>query len=197
MTVQVRFDRNWSKVLRQLRLIEQKLPITLQQALLREAHHLRSKIVEGIDAGGPPGHKFAPHAPLTLAVRNFRGFGGTKILVGQNGALRGGVNVVKLPGGGAFVGVHRSARAKDGKSLVRIASIHEEGRSWEQPMTPRQRRFLMAVMRKAGMQPNGSGGGGVLKMRIPARPFIGPVLQQEGKPEHVRARIIESILELL
>lgn len=191
MTVEIKFDRTWAEVERKIVRLGQRMPIVLDQAIMQEAHYLRGKIIDKIDGGVPPAH-----SPLTVAVRRFRGFGGTKVLV-ASGALRGGVNVVKLPGGGAFVGVHRTAKRGDGKSAVRIAEIHENGRTWQRQLTPKQRRFLMAALRSAGIAPSGSGSGTATTFRIPARRFIGPVLESEGRPERMGPRLAETIERLL
>ena len=48
------------------------------KALMQEAQFLRTKIVEGIREQAPGGRAFAPLAPTTLAIRQFRGFRGTR-----------------------------------------------------------------------------------------------------------------------
>ena len=78
------------------------------KALLQEAQFLRTKIVEGIREQAPGGRAFTPLAPTTLAIRQFRGFHGTKALLVQ-GDLRNSITVTK-DGDKVFVGVLRTAQ---------------------------------------------------------------------------------------
>jgi hypothetical protein len=49
-------------------------------------------------------------------------------------------------------------------------------------MTPKMRRFLFAMLRKAGIEPTSSGGGkGVVVIRIPPRPFLRPAFESFSK----------------
>lgn len=183
--------------------------------LLREAHYLRGKMVTGMAAQAPGGAAFAPLSPLTLAARKFQGFSGTKALI-RTGGLRGGINVVHVPGssgigGAVFIGVHRNARAEDGKSLANLADIHEFGRSWTMAFTPKMRRYLFAMLKESG-----AGGGpatrgadgrfargkyagprnnsnGMIAITIPARPFVRPTIDEHGKPEDVRKRFVYGL----
>lgn len=195
--VQINLGPEWERALAHLEALKKATPAALQTAIVQDAHFLRGEIIKGIDSQAPAGKPFVAHSPITVAVRQMRGFSGTKILIGPTGSLRGGVTVFPLPDGGAFVGVHRSARSKDGKSLVRIAQIHEEGRDWEQQRTAKQRRFLFAAMKRAGITPEPRGGGTTVKMRIPARPFIGPIVEELGTQEKVTARVAERLKDLL
>jgi hypothetical protein len=188
--VEVKLGPEWQAAIEYLGALAKKLPLTLQQAILQEAHFLRKEIVQGLDSGAPAGKAFKPHSALTRILRA-RSKRGSKILIASAG-LRGGVRVILLPGGGAFVGVHRSVRTKDGKSLVRIAEIQEQGRSWE--ASPRQRRWLIMQLLRAGITPRGGSGGGTrMTIRIPARPFIAPILAEHGTPEKIRERMLERL----
>ncbi len=190
---------DWARALRILAGAPRAIPHALNVAVLREAHDLRRRMIEGIDSGAPAGKKFAPHSPLTLVVRKMRGFKGSKILV-VTGALRGSIAVVSTGQGSAFVGVLRRRRHPSGKSAVDIAKIHEFGKTWTMPMTDRMRRFLFAAIKKAGLPPRpkakGAPGVASITIRIPPRPFIGPVVASHDRAAMV-ARFREAIMEAL
>jgi len=175
---------DWAKVDRITRTMVARFNRAREEAVYKEAHFLRGKIVEGIRSGAPAGKKFKPHSRMTLAIRAFTGKRSSKILI-ASGGLIGSVAVVKVSGG-YFVGVKRKA-----KGGADIAAIHEEGRTWTQRMTPRMRRFLFAALRYAGMQgrEKGDGGKGSLTIRIPARPYVGPIMKKYGTAAQVGPRV--------
>jgi hypothetical protein len=202
---------DWGEASRIASTMQSKFARALDRAVMREAHYLRSLMVKGIVSGAPGGNPFKPLSPMTLALRSAGGFGGTKPLI-RTGALRGSITVIKVGGGRVFVGVSRSARSADGKSLANIASIMEHGGTTTH--TLRQRRYLMAKLREAGIdiakfgrgpltrdakgryqrgQTTGSGVPIGSQIQIPARPFIGPILRVYAKPVDVRARFYASI----
>lgn len=171
-----------------------KFKAAAEQAMMKEAHRLRGLMVKGIAGGAPGGKPFAPLSAMTIAIRKFKGFGGSKPLI-WTGALRGGITVQKV-GTGVFVGIRRNAKRKDGKSLVNIAELHEFGKTFQVRITNKMRRFLFAVMRSAGITPAGKSKGGtrgMLTIRIPARPFITPVVEAEGKPADVQRRFWDNV----
>lgn len=191
----VRRFGDWAKVAQITRSMRDRFEAAVRVALLREAHYLRGKMVTGIASGAPGGQAFKPLSPITLAIRKARGFGGTKPLI-ASGTLRRSFSVVTIRGstgigGAVFVGIHRSARGKGGKSLVNIAEIHEFGRSWKQRLSPRARRYLFAILAKTNISRGPAGrdkhgrftrgkfvkrGGpspdGMIAVHIPARPFV-------------------------
>lgn len=177
---------DWKRALEKLRKIEKEANRALQRAILAEAHGIRGEMVGGIDGGSPGGSAFAPHAPATPYLRRATGAGkGSKILIASS-ALRSSIVVVPLPGGGAFVGVHRSAR----KGRVRIGQIMEGGATITK--TPRMRRFLHAMLRKAGA-PRLAGGVATATIRIPPRPFIGPIVEKYRNSGELQRRISARI----
>jgi phage gpG-like protein len=143
----------------------------VKQALIQEGENLANKMRGTIRAGIPPAH-----SPLTLVIRRAAGRGGgSKVLI-QTGRMINQITVVPS-GFGIFVGL------KAGSPSANIGAIHEFGASWTQRMTPRQRKFLFAMLRKAGRPANPKGastGGQQVKIRIPARPFIGPTAEKFG-----------------
>lgn len=175
------------------------------QAMGREAHRLRGIIIKGFNAQGPKGVKWKKLAHMTIALRRAMGFRGTKALM-RSGDLRNSIKVVEEGSEDWFVGVHRTARSKTGQPLVDIATVHELGSKGEIriKVTPKMRRFFMAMFlkttsvahrrRMSKSARTGKPGRGrmpkfaimplspstkVLVIRIPARPFIGPVWDSE------------------
>lgn len=189
--IQIKLVGDWSKAARITDSMGARFAKAQERAVLQEAHYLRGQIIKNITSGGAlAGAPFAGLSPGTLVVRAFRGFGGTKPLI-VTGALRNSVSVVKLSGGAVFVGIRRGAAGKGGKGGANLAELHEFGGSWTQRMTAKMRRFLAAAFRKAGRpfgQGKGSKGAGVIVVRIPARPFVGPVVERFARPEDVKER---------
>jgi phage gpG-like protein len=170
-----------------------------KKAILQEAHFFRGKIVEGIREQAPGGQRFKPLAPMTLALRRFMGFKGTKALI-RRGDLRNSITVHQT-GNTVFVGVLKTATNRDGKSLVNIGAVHEFG---SKPIvirvTPAMRRFLHMVARKEGLPASGGSGGGgsgVIVLRIPKRPFLQPVFDKYGSKAQVAARMRARLAFLL
>jgi hypothetical protein len=192
------FSGDWNRAMRILQGAPKVLPRVVNEVVLQEAHDLRKKMVAGIDGGGPSGAKFTAHSPLTLVVRRMRrgpGSRGSKIMV-ASATLRNSISVISLGGGNAFVGVLRTKRHPSGKSAVDIARIHEYGKTWSMPLTARMRRFLFAAIRKAGLPPRprakGAAGASSITIRIPPRPFIGPVIATHD-PAAFKARMAQAI----
>jgi hypothetical protein len=193
MTVQRTGD--WALARRLLAAAPARLKTGVERGLRQEAELLRMGIVDGLTSqapgGGPP---LAPPAPLTLAARKLRGFGGTKSLL-VRGDLRNAIAVV-AQGDAVFVGVPRSARGKGGAALVRLAEVHEFGSApTVVPLTPRMRRFLFALLRHAGEVPRGGPSSGVLVVRVPARPFLRPAFDafREGAGPRFLRRIAAAM----
>lgn len=215
---------------------------SVNAAVMAEGQYLRGQIVKGIRSGAPGGKQFAPLSPTTIAIRKFRGFGGSKPLV-ATGALVSSITATRTAGGAVFVGLLRQAKSKGGKSLANLGEIHEFGASWTQTLTPKARRFLFAALKASGMS-HGTGdhvtlksgarvmkrggrwrdgrgrflsgaqlaeakaaseaarsaakaapkpGSSTITITIPARPFIGPVLEKEAKPEAVQKRFWDRV----
>ena len=168
------------------------------KALLQEAQFLRTKIVEGIREQAPGRRAFTPLAATTLAIRQFRGFRGTKALIVQ-GDLRNSITVVK-DGDRVFVGVLKTARNRAGKSLADIAALHEHGsRPIVLRLTPRARAFLHAAFRHAGLDGPSSGhpSTGIAVIQVPARPFLAPVFEKYAQPEQISRRFLERVASQL
>jgi phage gpG-like protein len=188
----------WSQVGKLLAAAPRRVQVAFDKALLQEGHFLRTKIVEGLREQAPGGRAFAPLAPTTLAIRQFRGFRGTKALLVQ-GDLRNSITVVK-DGDRVLVGVLRTARNRAGKSLVDIAALQEHGsRPIVMRLTPKARAFLHTAFRHAGLDGPASGqrGTGIAIIHIPARPFLAPVFEKYGQPTQVSRRFFGRVAALL
>lgn len=183
--VAIGLSGDWRKAARILRIAPVRIRVALDRAVLQEAQFFRTKVVEGFRKQAPGGQPFKPLAETTLALRRFKGFGGTKALM-VRGDLRNSIKVTKKAtalGAEAFVGVHRTERNKDGKSLVNIAEVHEFGsRPIVLEMTPAMRKFLAVVFTQelGGFGSGGEGGNGtgIIIIQIPARPFLRPVIDK-------------------
>lgn len=187
---------DWEVAKEAFRLGSSRFGKVVDKAILQEAHWFRKKIVKGITRQNPGGKKFKKLSPSTMMARRATGgFGGTKALI-RSGDLRNSITVVKK-GGDVFVGVPRSAKGKDGSSLVRLGEIHEFGKGpFAIKVTPKMRRFLGAMFGSKGTGKAG-GGTGIIIVKIPKRPFIGPVVAKHGKPAKVKARIRKRLTKLL
>jgi hypothetical protein len=190
----------WARAAEILTRAPSKLERATKQALLQEGHFFRNKIVEGLREQAPGGEPFEPLSPMTLATRKAEGFGGSKALI-RRGDLRNSVSVT-ADGERVFVGVLRSAVGKDGRPVANIAEMNEYG---SEPivirMTEKMRAFLAIAFREAGIEePDASKhvSTGIIVVRIPPRPFVGPVWRKWGQPpEQVAKRFMARIAFLL
>lgn len=166
----------------------------------QEALFYQGEIKKGFRTQAPAGQRFKPLSPLTIAIRRFSGFGGTKALV-VRGDLRNSIKVVKESRAKYFVGVLRTAKGRDGRSLVNIAQIHEFGTG---PIviqvTKKMRGFLAAAFTAAFGGISQGGGGfstGIIVTRVPARPFFRPVFEKFGRPAEQRRRFLWRLSKIL
>lgn len=189
---------DWKVAAEALKTLDEGFKKAAQQAMMKEAHFLRMKIVVGFREGAPGGQAFTPLAQSTLAIRKGSGFGGTKILI-ERGDLRNSITVTKQENG-VFIGVLRTAKGRDGHALLNIAKIHEEGTgTFVVPITPKSSAWYHMMLKKSGMSvvPKGGGGHNIAIIRIPARPFLRPVFEKYGKPNDVRDRFYKNLTAAL
>ena len=187
--VKVEIDtKQWDLAKAVLTFGEKQVTKTLEKAIHIEAQYLAKMVKQRIRTG-----PFQALSPLTIAARKLNGFGGTKPL-NVSGELKGAVTVTPAGVGGLekFVGVLKTVRAQTsfkarggpGAYLANIGQIMEEGRTILIKVTPKMRKFLFGVLFKKGGRPTGASSGamrtGILVVHIPARPFIGPVFEEEG-----------------
>ena len=190
---------DWALANRVLVTAGKKMEKAIKKTLLQEAHLYRKEMVQGLRTGAPGGKKFQKLARSTILSRRFKKVGGTKPLI-RTGDLRNSITVIERSGN-VFVGVPRSAKGKDGRSLVNIARVHEFG---SKPIviriTPKMRRLLAAMFRSTGKKSGEygggeSGGGAVMVIQIPARPFMRPVelKLRKGRKKRVEARMRKNL----
>ena len=185
---------DWARARRLLTAAPQRLQAAIGTAVRQEAHALRNDIVQGLTSQAPGGEPLKPPSPLTIAARQLEGFGGSKALI-VRGDLRNSITVI-VQGDEAYIDVSRSARSKDGASMVDLAKLHEfGGPPVIIPITPKMRRFLFALLRKAGKEPTGGGGRGVIVVQVPARPFLRPAFDKfrEGASRRFLERVAREL----
>jgi len=151
-----------------------------RKAMLKEAHIWRKALVTGMTRQMPGGKKYTKLKQLTWAKRRAEGFSGRKALL-RTGAFRRNINVTER-GKTIFVGVLRGVRTRDGKEMVNIFRVHEEGRIIVMRVTPAMRNYFYAMIRRSGIQLHGKKGTGgfkrgILIIKIPARPTFAPVYE--------------------
>ena len=154
-----------------------KLRDAVGTAVRQEAQLLRNTIVQGLTQQSPGGEPLAPPSPLTIASRQLEGFRGEKSLI-VRGDLRNAIAIV-ADGDRVFVGVPRKARNKSGEALVDVAQVQEfGGPPVVIPITPKMRKFLFAMLRRAGKEFGQGSGRGVVVVQVPARPFLRPAFEK-------------------
>lgn len=165
-------------------------------AMRRQAEVFRREVIDGIRDQAPGGKRFKPLSRLTLATRLFRRFRGTKALI-ERGDLRRSIKVHPIhgkgPGGsdGYFVGVHRTEKSRTGDLMVNIAAVQEFGATITIQLHANMRRFLAMMFRRAGLPRPAGSAKAVIVVRIPPRPFLGPVADKL-RPTVTRA-IVQDI----
>jgi hypothetical protein len=136
-------------------------------------------------------------------MRRLRGFRGRKALI-VRADLRNAIRV-KTFGDGAFIGILKTARSKDGSRLANIGEVHEEGRTFVMRVTPKMLALLHKAFREGGLGEGGSGGmggsvvaGSILIIKIPARPFVKPVFEKHfSNPKQTRFRVLLEMARIL
>jgi hypothetical protein len=195
----------------------QRVKKAINWAVVQEAQQARRDIVKGITSQAPGGRPFAALSAITLALRKAKGFGGQKALI-RTAGLRNSITVKQAGPGKAFVGVLRGAQSKDGRAMVNVARVHEEGATIVIRVTPKMRKWLMMQLRRAGFgvkktgrdkkgkftkgkfKSSGTGqiSKGVMVIRIVARPFIRPVIEKiNSQPDALRRRLAGRISKKL
>lgn len=200
---------DWSAAVRVVTHSRANLSAAIDKAVAMEAHHARAAVIRGIQKQAPAGKTFQKLSVLTREIRKAKGFKGSKALI-RSGALLQSIAVRKRSQGHYFMGVIRGAKTKDGTEIADIAGIQEHGATFVIRVTPKMRRFLMAMLRKVGRldkrkrRPKSGGrqqagvaddsgssiGKRFMVVKIPARPFIKPVIDEiASDPIGVRKRL--------
>ncbi len=175
--VGVRFTGNWDRALE----LSERAQAAVREVLQSEAEELADQMRSGLASGSPAGTALAPLHPLTAAMK------GSQVPLAGMEKWVVSVEVGKFRW---FVGI----RDPEG---VRIGTVHEEGRSWTQVWSERQRRWFFAQMYRFGLlSPGGSRAhpppaGPTHGHVVPARPFVRPVA--EAYLPGARARVGEAV----
>ena len=124
----------------------------------------------------------------------------TKLITGRSrplnrsGALLGSVTTtLDKPRKAAFVGVHRTARSRDGTSLVNVALIQEFGTGpYMIRVSDAMRRFFWAMFFKTAgaIKPISSNKSWIAHPGVPARPFLRPTI------ERIRPKLKEVLVRV-
>lgn len=170
----VRLTGDWRRARSLLTGSATKLRRGMEAAVREEAKRARAEVVRGIRKQAPGGKRLDQPSPLTLASRQLEGMRGRGALQASGELLKAITYVAR--GLDAFVGLKRSARGSDGRSLAEIADVQEHGSApIAIPMTPAMRRFLSVLRARGGGGGDGTGGGtGVVVVTVPPRPFLKP-----------------------
>ena len=196
----------WGKAARILNAYSTRFGVVVDQAVHREALRYEKAMKEGLkDQGaGPPGRdpvtgkfipgtggRFAPLSPITIALKK-----SSKALI-DKGDMRNSIGTRKITLKAYFVGLHRTARNRSGASLANIGAVHELGAEYTQRVTAKQARFFRALYMK-GLWPHEDfrtvpREGSTIRTRIPARPFVSPVLAELAPG--ASKRVLDDILK--
>jgi hypothetical protein len=173
-----------------------------KRAVLKEAHRLRGIMVGSFNKGGPPGKRWKRLSVFTQLVSRAQGKGDRRPLM-DSGSLRNSHSVVEVDDDTVFVGVHRTAigkgkrgrdkqgrfvKAGPGSPLMNIALVHEHGSkpiyinvSPGSASGRKVRKFFLWLHKKTGgvIKPLRKNTVGIV-VRIPPRPWIGPIWEREG-----------------
>lgn len=176
---------NWVMAKKILASAPADVQTAIKQAVYQEGHHFERLVKKAIGRGPPP--------PLAGGKRKGSGpgKGGSKPL-NASGEMKGSVTVLPTtPALEVFIGIPRaSARG------VRLAEIHEFGKTIVMDMTPKMRKFFFGVLFKGEQRKGGGGTGkGFIVIHIPARPFIRPAFAEGavGSQERFEARLIKLL----
>lgn len=160
---------DWAKTKALLGRLDKEFQKAYKTALARMGKEAESALKKGMTEGTPGGQKYAPNHPFTIARK-----GSSKPLINQ-GDLRNSIKSRVIDGTTVFVGINRSARGKDGKSLVNIAAIHElgDGKGGDLliEVTPKMRAYLHSQGLHLKQDTK--------YIRIPRRPTFEPVFEAE------------------
>lgn len=154
-----------------------------RRAVLKECHRLRGIMVLSFNRGGPPGKRWKALSAFTQIMGRIKGKGDRHPLL-DTGDLRNSHSVVEEDKDTFFVGVHRTAKSKKKgqPSMVNLGLIHENG---TKPIyiriSPKMRwwwRNILVPKSKGQIRPLKNTTIAIV-VRIPARPWIGPIWDKE------------------
>lgn len=155
----------FSQAARNLKIIKDEL--TSKENILREAHRLRTLIVEQFNEQEPKTQAYGDWPawkPLTKVERQIEGVGGTSMMV-RTGDLRNGVTVVETARG-AWVGVARKAKRTKSRGVRhRSEKRSTKGKRKERKPESEEKRKERVERRKAAEKIAKAAGGGGTKTK--------------------------------
>ncbi len=164
----------------------------LEPAIAAEAMRMWQLVIQGFSKQGLK-RRWHPLSKITLAMRKqLTGAGGSKILQATT-SLRSSVTARQLADKRWFVGVNRNARGKGGKNMVNIAAVHEGPFPTIIRVTPKMRRFFMAMFLQGVIDWPLKRSRKVIV--IMPRPFLKPAFDEVAKGS--RERVVKAIRENL
>lgn len=172
---------DWVKAHAIIKATPKELDRAIPKALWAEGLYAAAEIKKYIRTSIPPAN-----AASTILQK-----GSSKTLQDKLDMLNA-ITPIKSAKNKVYVGIARSAA----RGTVRIARVHEEGRTIVQVMTPKQRKYLHAKLGGTGGSKGGGGTGtGVIIIHIPARPFIRPTFERlrEGYEERFLGRVLQYL----
>lgn len=177
----IKLTGDWAKA----RALKDVVSKALEVSLAREADLLGENMRAGIASGHPGGTTLAPLHPLTAALK-----GSSIPLAG----MERWIQIKKIDRFHYFIGMVDPEGAW-------IGAIHEEGRTWTQVWTERQRRWFFSQLARFGLldrsAPRGStGGNGEVTHVIPPRPWLQPTADQQlpAARQRISADVIKAVL---
>jgi len=145
-----------------------------EKVVRRVALMAEREIKLGLKSGAPGGEKFKPLAASTLLLRT-----GSKPLLDTGSLLRSVSTTYEKSTMSAFVGVHRTKKAADGRSVLNLAIIHEFGtKPFVIEVTDGVRRLFwyLHFASNGAINPLSPNKTQIAHPGVPARPFIRPTI---------------------
>lgn len=169
---------DWDKIAAELNAMPQKYQQAKALALQRVGIYLVRQVKKGIESQAPGGKSFRPLHPYTIDRKE-----SSKALIADSDLI-GSVDH-EVEKNAVFVGLLRTTTNKKKQSLENLGWIHEYGCLIQ--VTERMRNYLHSQ----GLHLNPA----TKVIKIPARPFLGPVADAEE--DNAIKIAIETIVQAL
>ncbi len=191
----------------------QHLQQAISSALRKEAETFRKAVRAGIESQSPGGETFQPISGWTKASRRFRGIRGNRALIASReliDSIKVHVTSTSSPPMSFFVGITPNEMRSNGRTMLSVALMNENGAEINidlRAMTDEKRRkmlaFIAMALRELGitetierwqrrLDAHISGGSQIIHIKIPARPFIGPIAKDYLANMDVAAKIVSA-----
>jgi hypothetical protein len=176
--------------------IYHKIPDAVKKATAKSAMNLSTMIVKGVRSQAPGGKRFKALEESTRKMKK-----SSKALIHHGDLVRSiRAEEVRIESGNSawFVGVNRTAKDRDGKTLWNLAEIHEFGtEDFIIPISAKMRGWWKwQVKRGVFRAPLNPKAQNLLHPGVPARPFLTPsydVWKQKAEENWVKF-VQEAIL---